>query len=245
MAKPTNGHGVDASGGPVVDPTENVKALMEASIKAITRETELQQQLADEKIKRMERELINQEKIANLRAEHVKEMAVAETGRVNAVRQTDQQNVESRARQSEMAVTALDNTTKTLAENIQKQLATTADTLAKQFQTTVAGFTADIGELKKALYTGVGKEQVADPQQAKLTLAVEALTLAMAGGKGKSEGMDRTWQFIAGLLFLFFAWTSWQQSRPISTQQQPLIINVPSLPPGAIAPSVPPQAVPR
>src|SRR5579864_2365618 len=94
------GLGIDAYGGGVIDPTENVKALMEASIRSLTDRQNLLAALADEKIR-------SQEALASNREAHAKELRESEAKRLDAIRATDVAAVGTTAAQSLAAIQEL------------------------------------------------------------------------------------------------------------------------------------------
>jgi hypothetical protein len=153
----SNGLGVDASGSPVIDPTENVKDLMEASIKSITALSEAQALLTDEKIKRMERECIHQDTIANLREEHNKEIRRMESDRVDKIRSVDVANAAATAAQLLSAVTTLATTQQGTAETLRNQVSATAAAVASQTERVINPIIERLALLEKSSYTGAGK----------------------------------------------------------------------------------------
>ena len=86
----TKGLGVDASGGPVVDPTFNVLQLVEA---ATLRQDDLR--AADRDLN--DARLAHLSEIANIRATHVLEIGKAETDRIDILRNVQLQHVEQMA----------------------------------------------------------------------------------------------------------------------------------------------------
>ena len=74
-ASGSTGLGVDASGGPVIDPTENVLAVIESAVKR-------QDDLREAEMRR-----VNQ--IEALRAEYQEKLALAEAKRIDAIRAVD------------------------------------------------------------------------------------------------------------------------------------------------------------
>src|SRR6476469_7647162 len=95
-----SGLGVDASGAPVIDPTENVKALVEAEIRHLS-------------------------EMASLRAEHAKDIREIETKRLDAIRQVDVMNASSTADRALVAIQTLATQTATNAETLRALVATT------------------------------------------------------------------------------------------------------------------------
>ena len=181
----THGLGVDAYGGAVIDPTENVKALMEASIKSLTREAELHEKLANEKILRMEREAVHQDETAKLRAEHskafaqlradhVKETREYDNDRWDKIRTIDMANAQATAKQILDAV----NTYSAAQERI-------AQTLAKQVTDTAAA-----------------QEARNSAQYSDVTKRLQAVELSLSKGEGKSGGVDQSWKVLVAIVGL-------------------------------------------
>ena len=151
-----HGIAVDAHGGPVIDPTENVKALMEASLKAISEKDTLQALLTDEKIKRLEREEVNAEKISLLRAEHNREIRHMESDRVDKIRSVDVANAAATAAQLLSAVTTLATTAQATAETLRNQVAATAAAVASQTERVVNPIIERLALLEKSSNFGRG-----------------------------------------------------------------------------------------
>lgn len=126
------GLGVDFAGNPVIDPTENVLALVAA-------ETKRQDDL---------RELTtgHLREISALRAAHEQDLRRLETDRLDAIRRVDQANVNTAAERTLAAVQTLAATT-----------ASNADTLRQSWESTVKGLTERIAALEKSSYKGEGK----------------------------------------------------------------------------------------
>lgn len=179
---PAPGLGVDARGNAVIDPTANVISLVEAGQ---TRQDDLraaQNALTAEKVRHVEA-------MAQLRAEHSREIRQSETDRLDKIRQVDVLAVSTAADRAQAAIQALAAVTTTNAENLRNALTATATTLATQLATTVAAINERIATLEKSSYTGQGKSTVADPQLAELVLAVNKLMAAGSVGVGKAEGL--------------------------------------------------------
>src|SRR4026207_1988190 len=87
----TPGLGIDTRGGAVLDPTENVKALSEASN---IRQDDLRQaadRLTEEKVAGIRRALESMHNEMQLRDSHAREIRELESKRLDAVRTVDQQ----------------------------------------------------------------------------------------------------------------------------------------------------------
>jgi len=103
---PPTGLGVDATGGPVIDPTANVIALVEAGMKR------------QDDLRNMEAAHVRE--VMALRAEHEAEMRAAEKQRVDAVRAVD---VAASDRAAEALRSTVEATAKVTAEQIASILA--------------------------------------------------------------------------------------------------------------------------
>lgn len=196
------GVGVDSRGNSVVDPTENVKALMEASIKSLMERGDLQGKIVDEKVLRMERELVNQEKISILRADHNREVRHMESDRVDKIRSVDVANAAATAAQLLSAVTTLATTAQATAETLRNQVAATAAAVASQTERVVNPIIERIALLEKSSYTGAGKMAVSDPAMADLVSEVRKFTTATAVTTGKAEGLSMSAAILLGMVAL-------------------------------------------
>lgn len=201
------GLGVDAGGGPVVDPTANVIALSKAA-------TERQDDLREEFIKYVEAGLQHVKEMVALRAEHAKELRTlesensetlrrAEAARLDSIRQVDREDVNKTAAQVLNSVQTLATTTTTTAETLRNQVATTALQAATQRAQDQAETNKRLSAVELALSEGKGKQTVADPALVALAANVERLANAQAGGAGRGEGADRLWRYIAAGLGVF------------------------------------------
>jgi len=185
------GLGVDSRGGPVVDPTANVIALVEANAKAAERLREADNRYYDEVMK-------NLKEMTSLRAQHQRELDAGESSRLDSIRKVDREDVNKTAVAAQAAITTLATTTNTMAETLRNQVATVAG-VAESRQ---AAFAGDVNKRLSALELssseGKGKQTVSDPQMEKLTELVATLARNQASGTGKSEGISWTGMLIMG-----------------------------------------------
>jgi hypothetical protein len=191
------GLGVDAAGGPVVDPTENVIALTKA-------ESARQDDLRKAERRFVMAHLRHVEKFARLRADHQSKQAKAESERIDSIRQTDLQATATTNATAQTAIQTLENRRQTDAETLRTLVNTTAASLATANNTGAAEINKRISAVELALSEGKGKSQVVEPRNDKLTEAVEALVRAQAASLGKSEGFKASGGLIVvgiGLLF--------------------------------------------
>ncbi len=144
---------------PIIDPTENVKALSEAANKR-------QDDLRDASERFMVAGLSHVKELSELRAYHQREMDIKEAGRLDAIRQIDQAAIR------ELAVA-----TTTIAEKMRNDLALTAAALAKSNADATLLISDRLSSLEKAQNQGSGKSLVLDKGWAYL---VAAILLAVA-----------------------------------------------------------------
>jgi hypothetical protein len=258
----TSGMGVDAHGGPVIDPTKNVLDLVEAAVKRLDDMTELRAALTSEKILRLEREQALIVTMADLRASHQKDLDTLESRRLDAMRSVDQLAVKTEADRSALAISALAAAAATTAETLRSAVNTSATNLATQLTNTVNAITERIASLEKSSYTGLGKQAVVDPQLTEMLAEMRSVRNAQAQGAGKSEGFDKSWGIVLaviGALFMYFNYQTRTPPAPDPTlgailselktsrataAAAPQVIYMPS-PPGTLLPSMPPAAAPR
>jgi len=204
-----HGIGVDAFGGTVIDPTKNVYALVEAANKRQDDLRMAQNELIKEQ-NRATKELmdvhaLHQADIARLRAEHIKELGMMESNRLNAIRQVDVTAVRTEADRSLGAIQTLAAQTTQNAETLRAALVNTATTIAASTSATVSALQERIAALEKSSYEGVGKQRVADPMMAALFDKVNAIHLNSAEKTGKSEGISTSWGILLGAIALLSA----------------------------------------
>lgn len=152
------GVGVDAFGNQTIDPTANVIALIIASERRQDDLRKASENFLDAKANHI-REL------GELRASHQKELDSKESSRIDAVRQIDQ-----------AAVRELSIITANLAENLRKDLASTASALADSYGKSTAVISDRIAALEKMANQGSGQRLGANALWGYL---VAAITLAI------------------------------------------------------------------
>ena len=114
------GLGVDASGGPVIDPTQNVLDLVSAAIK---RQDDLR-----------EAESRHVREIAGLRAEYQAELRMLETERINAIRAVDAAAVQQASAVAEARATALAGQVSTTADATRIALAAALEPIQRRIE---------------------------------------------------------------------------------------------------------------
>jgi len=189
-----SGLGVDAWGGPVVDPTENVISLTQA-------ESKRQDDLRTAERRWITAKLKSVSAQARLRAQHakevhnyVKEIAEKESKRIDAVRAVDVLAAQTESARSLSALATLAAQTTTMAETLRAAVAQTAVTLATSTAQIINPIIERIASLEKSSYEG----------------------------SGKSSGVGASWQTLVGGVGLVAALLTmgvmiFSQQRPVST----------------------------
>jgi hypothetical protein len=254
------GMGVDASGGPVIDPTENVIALTKA-------EAHRQDDLRKAERRYFLAQLRHVEKVGKYRTQHQAKMDAAESARIDSIRQIDMQATAATNAQQLTAIQTLAASTTASAEALRTAVANTATTIATQLSSTVAEFNKRLAALEQLSSERLGQQKVADPQMERLAKVVEDLARSQDRGTGKSEGLSQGWAILSGAILLALAIyggvfkaaavapapaadptlaaiLSELKASRASAAAAPQVIYVPS-PPGTLLPSTPPAAAPR
>jgi hypothetical protein len=204
------GKGVDARGGPVIDPTENVKALSEAANK---RQDDLRD--ASERLQSALREA--QERLNHLRYDHLKELQalradydsrllIAEAKRIDAIRAVDVSAVAVASTRANDQALVLATQVSQSAEALRNLVATTASTAATSLQQVVNALSTRLTALEQAGYQAAGKQTLQDPAFIALLNKVEALSNARTAQEGIGAGRgDVVGWIVAGItLVLLF-----------------------------------------
>ncbi len=181
----TGGHGmaVDIHSRPVIDPTENVIALTAAAnkrqddLRTVTREL-------------VDRDLAHIKELAAIRAEHQRALDAKESGRLDAIRQVDREEVIKAAASAQQAIATLAASTSTVAETLraaQAQIAAASENRQVAFASEMS---KRMSAVELSLSEGKGKQTVVDPQLVKLTDLVETLARTQAGESARTQVTD-------------------------------------------------------
>ena len=183
------GLGVDATGAPVIDPTANVIALVQANKEAADTLRAMHDRLIMAEIGTVRETVKWIEKLSEVHQDHDYALHRAEAGRLDALRQNDREDVK---------VLAAQTTAK--AEALQTQVSTTADTLAKTFAANLAEQNKRLSAIERQQAEGMGKATVESPMMAELVAETRALRVAMAGTGGEKAGRVSQQQLITWVL---------------------------------------------
>lgn len=199
LTMPT-GVGVDPSGGPLIDPTQNVLDLVGA---ANLRQDDLRaaaKELSDTKI-------AHQQEIGELREKHQEALRTAESQRLDSIRQVDREDVNKTAAQALNAIATLATATTTTAETLRTQVATTASAAATSLANSMGEVNKRLSALELASSEGRGKQTVADPMLEEMRRDQKSLIAAITSSAGQSQGKEKLWGYIlgaAGLLVIIW-----------------------------------------
>ena len=145
MAKsPSPGPGVDVEGNPVIDPTANVRELVDA---AIQRQDDLRE--AESRHVR--------EHCAVMHSEHARELRYKETERINAIRAVDVEAVQRAAEVQAAQAQTLAATVTTSAEALRVQVESAAVAARVALAAALEPIIKDIADLRRAQYEAQGK----------------------------------------------------------------------------------------
>jgi len=208
------GIGSDPQGGPLIDPTENVKALMAASLESLSTVRE-----AD--IKYNDAVTGHLKEMADLRAAHAAQLRQSDLNAGEKTRQVDVLAAAGSAASLATAVSALQAASDRNTETLRNQVADTAQAMAKQTsesaaavqlqtenlfrrtETSIAAVADRVGALERTGATSTGRQSVADPQLAEFVSKLDKLVSLQAAGSGKQEGSSDAWKWLlAGIATL-------------------------------------------
>lgn len=179
---------------PVIDPTANVFQLVEAAIKRQDdlrdAETERVRDRLKSEISHLHELIAIRSEIANIRANHARELREAEAARIDAIRAVDVAAVIQQAQAAETRATALAAQVTASAEAMRSQVAAAAAAAATALAAALDPVQKDIADLRRAQYEQAGsKAQVVETRSAAEDMApllalVEKLTTAQAEQRG-------------------------------------------------------------
>lgn len=157
MSKTATGLGVDSSGGPIVDPSENVKELNAASHKRQDDLREMFDRVVAGEINVVRETVRWLGKISEVHQTHDREIHKMEQEKLAAFRASDEMARLTEANRQLAAIEVLARTTQTNADNLRNALDTTAATIAKQNAETNSEIYTRLAALEKSSYEGAGK----------------------------------------------------------------------------------------
>ena len=111
-------------------------------------------------------------------------LSLAESKRIDAIRAVDVGAVAIASERSNQQASVLANQVAASADTLRSLVATTAATVATQFQTVTNQLMEKIALLEKSQYVGIGKERITDPIMTELLSEVKSLR----GSRSTVEG---------------------------------------------------------
>lgn len=150
------GLAVDAGGNPVVDPTKNVERLVAAEGR---RQDDLRQAARE----RSDAESRHVREVVQIHSTYGEKLRVAETGRIDAIRQVDQSSVQRTAEVQATREATLAAQVAESAAAMRVQVEAAAKAAAESLGKALEPIQKDIQDLRRVQYEGVGqKGQVAE-----------------------------------------------------------------------------------
>lgn len=134
----------------MIDPTENVKALSEASNQRQDDLRAAQDKLTDERVRHLS-------DIVAMQATHAREIREAESSRLDAIRLVDVSARDAAAQRALDAIRILEATTATMRETLRADVAVTASTIATQSAARDSRIDERISKLELAMSKGEGR----------------------------------------------------------------------------------------
>lgn len=194
------GMAIDPTGGPVIDPTANVIALTEA---ANRRQDDLRE--LNDKLNELRNACARE--IGDLRAAHIKQVGeiredhqaqlrLAESARLDAIRQVDREDVTKTAAQVLSAVQTLAQMNNTTAETLRTQVASTAAAASTAFATAMQETNKRLSALELSSSEGKGRAFLADPQMAELLVEMKNLRGSRDTQQGGGLALHNLWGYL-------------------------------------------------
>lgn len=201
----SQGPATDRSNNPVVDPTENVKALSEAANKRQDDLRTASDVLNAEKIAHIkdvsELRASGQKQLSDEREAHQKELSKAESDRINAIRAVDvaaaasanTQNTTTAAvlaSQVTASADALRNQQVAAADALRNLVTTTATAQAEQSRQQTQAITDRLTALEKTQNENKGRSGLSDPMMTELMASIKTLRESNDTNTGKNAGVN-------------------------------------------------------
>lgn len=184
---------------PTIDPTSNVRALVDEVVIRMDSLREADRRREDE-LREAERryaeaQLAAIREINQLRADHNRELRVAESERINAIRAVDVNAVAIATERANAQAQVLANQVQSSAETLRSLVATTAANQKQQYDATTAQLSDRLTTLEQQQYKGQGSAGQISPQVQeqldRMMASIATLKESRDRGEGKS-GISQT-----------------------------------------------------
>jgi hypothetical protein len=197
---PALGLGVDAYGGPVVDPSKNVFSFVNQAVIRLNDIADVREKytekinLLDEKLRDEVQKSIKEN--ITLRSEYQEKLAVAESKRSDANRAFDLANVAIASERAAAQATVLASQLQTAAETLRTTTAASDARNTTLIQNLESKFNDRMMALEKNANLGAGRQAMADPLINELATKVAHLSNMLAGGSGEKVGSKMVWAYV-------------------------------------------------
>jgi hypothetical protein len=197
----SSGPATDRSNNPVVDPSQNVLALVDAANRRQDDLRDAQETLRLEQLNHIR-------DVVELTAEHSKELRIAESARIDAIRAVDQGNVTRASEVAAAQATALAAQLQVSAEALRAQVEATRITTADTLAAALSPIQNDVAVLREVQFRQQGERTAGDDPVVKALADLQRDLYERTGGNAaavqhKSSVTDnRAFIFsIVGVLF--------------------------------------------
>ena len=187
MSKEPTGLGIDATGGPVIDPTANVISLVQANKESADALRDMHDRCITAEIGQVRETVKWLEKVSEIHQTHDREIHRMEQEKLAAFRASDEAARLTEADRTLAAVQLVARSAETTAQDIRNVLTNTATTLAERDAARDREYNNRIAALEKANYEGAGKQAVVDPMMERLVDKIEMLVTSRDTGVGVRE----------------------------------------------------------
>jgi hypothetical protein len=167
--------GVDASGGPVIDPTKNVLDLTNAANKRQDDLREMHNRYIAAKIDQLQETVKRVEQVSELRADHAREVSLIHQAHDREIHKMEQDKLAAFRASDEMARITEANRSLAAIQVVERTLNSTATALASQNAENNVEVNRRLAALEKSSYEGAGKGTGAKNTVAYVVLAVGLL----------------------------------------------------------------------
>lgn len=151
------GLGVDAMGGPVIDPTKNVLDLVDAANRRQDDLREMHNRFLAAELRRLQEAVNRVEQISELRAGFAREVTIIHQGHDREIHKMEQDKLAAFRASDEMARITEANRSLAAIQVVERTLNSTATALASQNAENNVEVNRRLAALEKSSYEGAGK----------------------------------------------------------------------------------------
>jgi hypothetical protein len=196
-----------AKDGVPYDPSKNVLDLVNAAVKRqddLREQARSYQKIIDEIRAERDKE----------RADHAKEIRLADSGLYAAIRTVDREDVAKTAASAQTAISTLAKQTTDLASTLQKTLGDTAIAVEQRQSAFASEMSKRISALELQASERQGNQAVAAPIQLEMKETLNRLAAAQQANVGKSEGISNVWTVgVAAAALLMTMVVFWRSNK--------------------------------